>query len=91
MSDPNNPPGPPPPPEMPPLPPRSGWVTALMVLVGVILLLPGLCSLIFSVMWIRSEPGYHTGGYDSAALLIMLAGFAIGAAGVGAIYFAIRR
>ena len=70
---------------------RNPWVTALLILGGVILLLPGLCSLIFSVILIRSEPGYHTGDYDSAALLIMLAGFAIGAAGVGVIVFAIRR
>ena len=36
--------------EMPsPSPPRSGCVTALMVMFGVILLLPGICALIFVV------------------------------------------
>ncbi|AWL92805.1 MULTISPECIES: DUF308 domain-containing protein [Bradyrhizobium] len=35
--------------ETPPLPPsRSGCVTALMVMFGVILLLPGICALIFA-------------------------------------------
>jgi hypothetical protein len=72
---------------------RNPWVTALRILGGVILLLPGLCSLIFFVIWIRSAPGYHSADYDSVALLIMLAGFAIGAAGGGIalIVFAIRR
>jgi hypothetical protein len=38
------------PPETPGLPPpkRSGWMTGFMLMAGVILLLPGICSLIFS-------------------------------------------
>jgi hypothetical protein len=44
MSDTGHPP--PAPPPVPP-PPRSGCLTALMVLMGVILLLPGLCTLAF--------------------------------------------
>jgi len=45
----SNPDGPPlsPPSETPP--PRNGCLTAIMVLVGVALLLPGLCAAIFGV------------------------------------------
>jgi hypothetical protein len=44
MSDTGHPPLTPPP--VPP-PPRSGCLTALMVLVGVMFMLPGLCTLAF--------------------------------------------
>jgi hypothetical protein len=39
---------------MPPALPRSGWVTALMALAGIILLLPGVCALIFGAMSLSS-------------------------------------
>jgi hypothetical protein len=47
--------GPPPPP-----PPRNGCLTAIMVLVGLVLLLPGLCAVIFGVGSLthgRPDPG----------------------------------
>jgi hypothetical protein len=93
MSDPNNPPGSPPvppPPEMPPLPPRSGWVTALMVLVGVILLLPGLCALGFGVLSLSGPPG---SGADTIMPFIMpfvVVGLMVGFGGIMLIRAAIR-
>jgi hypothetical protein len=72
---------------------RNPWVTALLMLIGLILLLPGLCSVFASVIWIRGLvfEGYHPGPYDSAALSILLTCFAIGAVGVGVIVYATRR
>ena len=35
-----------------PTPGRNPWVTALLILIGLVLLLPGLCSLIFSAILI---------------------------------------
>jgi hypothetical protein len=70
---------------MPPLPPRSGWVTALMVLVGVILLLPGVCALGFGVLSL-SGPG-------SGAATIMpfvVVGLLVGFGGIMLIRTAIR-
>ena len=62
---------------------RNPWVTALLILIGIILLLPGLCSLIF--FWLTSVgPG---GNAEFLPLLISLAG----AGGVALIVFAIRR
>jgi hypothetical protein len=93
MSDPNNPPGQPPPPEMPPLPPRSGWVTALMVLVGVILLLPGLCALGFGVLGLSGPPGPPGSGADTIRPLIMpfvVVGLLVGFGGIMLIRAAIR-
>jgi hypothetical protein len=75
-------------------PDRNPLVSALLGLIGIILVLPGLCSLLFSIVWLRSmlsEAGYRPGDFDGAALLIMLLGAAIGAVGVGVIIFAIRR
>jgi hypothetical protein len=69
-------------------------LTVLMVLVGAILLLPGLCSLVFSIVWLRGmvfDAVYHPGDFDGAALLIMFACAAIGATGAGIIVFAIPR
>lgn len=39
----------------PPAPQRSGCITALMVMFGVILLLPGICALIFAADSIQSS------------------------------------
>jgi hypothetical protein len=76
-----------------PDPRRNPLVTALLMLIGLILLLPGLCSVFVSVTWIRGIvfEGYHPGPYDSAALLMLLGCFAIGAVGVGVIVYAARR
>jgi hypothetical protein len=59
--------GPPAIPDPPPIPPRApppqrnGCLTAFMVLVGIILLLPGLCALVFGVGSLSSshyDPGF---------------------------------
>jgi hypothetical protein len=64
-------------------------VTALLHLAGVILLLPGLCSVSFSIILIRGEPALRTGYYDLAGVLIQLTGLAMGVVGMGIIVFAI--
>ena len=95
MSDPNNPPGQPPvppPPEMPPLPPRSSGATALMVLVGVILLLPGLCALGFGALSLSGPPAPGSGD-DTIRPLIMpfvVIGLLVGFGGIMLIRAAIR-
>jgi hypothetical protein len=70
-----------------PRPSRNPWVTALLILVGIILLLPGLCSLIFSVILISSGGS----GGDSGFLPFLFVCFLIGAGGVALIVFAVRR
>jgi hypothetical protein len=75
------------PPEIPPGPlprPReesNGCLTAILIVIGAILLLPGLCSLIFVF------GGFVKNAEDVqfVALLMM-----VGAAGVGLIWWAIR-
>jgi hypothetical protein len=76
------------PPTLPPPPPpqqRSGCATALMVIVGVILLLPGLCALLFGAIAItdRSFPS------DIVSFIVM--GVLSGFVGVILIRVAIRR
>jgi hypothetical protein len=67
------------------------WVTALLHLAGVMLLLPGLCSVVFSILLIRGGLVFRTGYYDWAGVLIQVAGLAMGVAGMGIIVFAIYR
>jgi hypothetical protein len=62
----------PPPAGMPP-PPRSGWLTALMVIVGVVLLLPGLCALVFGAMTIYAPR--NTASFVPFILIGLLVGF----------------
>ena len=64
----------PPPPPTPPLQQRSGCATAVMVIFGVVLLLPGLCALLFGAAAIaeRSFPSDFFG----FILMGLLAGFA---------------
>jgi hypothetical protein len=88
MSDNNSPITPPPPPVpstvAPPPPPRSGCLTAVMVLFGVILLLPGLCAIIFGV-------GELTGSsFDSTVMWLVMLGLLVGLGGVLLIRAAIR-
>ena len=81
---------PPPPatPEPPPIPaptaaapPRNGCLTAFLVLVGVVLLLPGLCTMVFL-----------GGGYsDPTMSLIALVTFLIALGGIVLIVLALRR
>ncbi|WP_426438450.1 hypothetical protein [Bradyrhizobium genosp. P] len=74
-----------PPPSLPPQlpPPRSGCATAFMVVFGLILLLPGLCALMFGGGLFSSHP-------DPTLLSLVLLGLLLGFAGVMLIYFAAR-
>jgi len=80
--------GPPPPltPDTPPTAParRSGWVTALMIIVGVILLLPGLCAVIFGGIAL-TEPRF-----ESDFVPFILFGLAVGVGGAFLIRAAFR-
>ena len=77
-----------PPPESPPaLPPRqpsgegSGCLTAILIVIGIILLLPGLCSLIFVFGGLIKSAG----DVQFVAVCMM-----VGAGGVALIWWAIR-
>ena len=73
----------PPPAGMPP-PPRSGCLTAFMVIVGVVLLLPGLCALVFGAGSLFSP------SYDSGFTPFILFGLLVGFGGVMMIRAALR-
>jgi len=80
-------PGTSPPPPLPPAPsepPRSGWLTAVMVLAGIVMLLPGLCALGFGAIFITGPSG------AGAFMPLVLIGLAIGFGGVMLIRSAIR-
>jgi hypothetical protein len=88
MSHSDTPPPQPPSPEMSgglPPSPRHGCLTAFMVIVGIILLLPGLCALIFGVGSLTSR-----GGFEKDILPFVLVGLMVGAVGVLMIRWAIR-
>ena len=87
MSDPDNP-SPPATPEPPPIPApvvappqRNGCLTAFLVLVGVVLLLPGLCTMAFL-------GGGHS---DPTMSLIALITFLVALGGIALIAFALSR
>jgi hypothetical protein len=61
-------------PTVPPPLPRGGCMTAFMVIVGTILLLPGLCALIFGGMAL-SQPRFDL-GLTPYILIGLLVGFA---------------
>lgn len=90
MSESNPPPIPSTPPEppyqyVPPPPsPRSGCATAFMVLFGLILLLPGLCAILFGVGTLTSSRP------DPGILSLVLLGLLVGFAGVMLIRAAIK-
>ena len=73
----------PPPRQLPP-PERSGCLTALMVLIGIVLLLPGLCALVFGVLSL-SEPGFAS---DIVPFVVL--GLVVGLGGIMLIRAAIR-
>ena len=76
---------PPPTPSPPPAaPPRNGCLTAFMVIVGIVLLLPGLCAIVFGVGNLGSPRP------DPMITLLVLIGLAVGAGGVLLIRSAIR-
>jgi hypothetical protein len=72
-----------PPPQLPP-PQRSGCLTAIMILIGIVLLLPGLCALVFGALSL-SEPGSASGMVPFVVL-----GLFVGFFGVMLIWAAIR-
>jgi hypothetical protein len=73
------------PPGLPPTPRRrSGWLTALMVVAGVILLLPGLCAIIFTSIAL-SQPGS-----GASFIPYVSVGFVVGFFGVVMIWTAFR-
>jgi len=71
-----------------PTPGRNRWVTALLILIGIILLLPGLCSLLFSAMLLTDSGGY---GRDPGILSLLFFCLLVGVGGVALIVFAVRR
>jgi hypothetical protein len=70
------------PPAVPP-PERHGCLTAFMVIGGVILLLPGLCALVFGLGSLKE-------GSLGGILPFVLAGLVVGACGVLMIRWAVR-
>ncbi|MBR0715381.1 hypothetical protein [Bradyrhizobium liaoningense] len=79
MSEPN-------PPAAPPVPPaRGGCLTALMVICGVILLLPGLCAIVFGGISVSEG-----GRIDADIAPLVFLGLVVGAVGVALIWVAIK-
>ncbi|WP_262048533.1 hypothetical protein [Bradyrhizobium sp. Bra78] len=82
MSDSNRmPPAPPPPPTAP----RSGCLTALMAIFGIMLLLPGVCALLFGGISISDS-----GRIDSDIAPLIFLGLVVGLGGVALIWAAIK-
>ena len=79
-----------PPPILPPDPTpeqaRSGCATAIMVVIGIILLLPGLCALIFGSMALTDKGGH----VPSDVISFIVLGLLVGCIGVMLIWAAIR-
>ena len=73
-----------PPPPAPPPAQRNGCLTALMVVIGVVLLLPGLCAIIFGVDNLTSPSP------DSMITMLVLLGLLVGFAGIMLIRAAVR-
>jgi drug/metabolite transporter (DMT)-like permease len=84
MSSSDQPPDRPPPPVGPPPLPRDGCLTAFMVIAGILLLLPGLCAVIFVVSFSSPHP-------DPVSGLLVILGLAVGAVGVFLISRAFRN
>ncbi|PIT00139.1 hypothetical protein TSA1_04695 [Bradyrhizobium nitroreducens] len=76
-----------PPPAVPPQKPqqRSGCLTAFMVISGIILLLPGLCALLFGGISISDG-----GKIDSDIAPLVFLGLVVGIGGVALIWAAIK-
>ena len=63
-------------PTVPPPPPRSGCLTAFMAIIGIILLLPGLCAVIFGGIAL-TQPHF-----DGGFMPFILVGLLVGVGGV---------
>ena len=68
-------PPPPPPPQLPPAQ-RSGCLTALMVIAGLIMLLPGLCAIIFGVGSLTNS------SVEPIVMVLVLLGLFVGFLGI---------
>jgi hypothetical protein len=68
----------------PPPAPRSGCLTAFMILAGIILLLPGLCALLFGGMALTQQ---H---FESDLLPFIIVGLLVGGLGTVLIRAAFR-
>jgi hypothetical protein len=70
----------------PPTPPisRNGCLTALMIVAGIVLLLPGICGVIIAGL----DP--HELMVDPNTLFAVLGLIAIGVGGIALIWFAVR-
>ena len=64
---------------------RNPFVTALLIFIGIILLLPGMCSVAMIVAW-HGDRSFSAGAWP-----FLLVTFAIAVGGVALIMFAIRR
>ena len=84
MTSTDNPP-PPPPLSRPPPNQRSGCLTALMAIFGIILLLPGACALLFGGISISDR-----GRIDSDVAPLVFLGLVVGLGGVALIWAAIK-
>ena len=77
-------PPPPAPPQLPPPAQRNGCLTAIMVIAGLIMLLPGLCAIIFGV-------GSLTGSsMDPIVTVLVLLGLFVGFLGIMLIRAAVK-
>lgn len=72
-------------PPPPPPTPRSGCLTALMAIFGIILLLPGACALLFGGISISDR-----GRIDSDVAPLVFLGLVVGLFGVALIWAAIK-
>jgi hypothetical protein len=74
-----------------PLPPAHGpsvGLSVLMILIGVILLLPGVCAAFFAIGSAANPPGLFR---DSQIVSLWFVCFAIAAGGIVLIWRAVRR
>jgi hypothetical protein len=73
-----------PPPPSPPPPERHGCLTAIMVIAGLIMLLPGLCAIIFGI-------GSLTNSYfEPIVVVLVVLGLFVGFLGILLIRAAVR-
>jgi hypothetical protein len=68
-----------------PSPARNGCLTALMIGIGIVLLLPGVCA----VLIVTFDPQHGLG--DQTTLLACLGLFAVTGGGIALIWTAVRR
>jgi hypothetical protein len=85
MSSTDNAPPPPPGPAPAPSAGRSGCLTAIMVMFGIIMLLPGFCALLFGGMSV-----FEDGRIDSSIASLVFLGLLVGVLGIVLIWAAIR-